>query len=165
MNMRVGRWEAEQDFYAILGISASAPPSDVRRARRRLALKHHPDRPGATPEDVTSMKAVNLAASVLLDPSARARYDALRLGATWPTPPMPAARTYPRTTAHTPRARPVVTSSRAGASAISPWLFAAALAITALVGGVAKAGGGPVPVSSSEYRIPAGPQIASLWAD
>lgn len=165
MNMRVGRWEAEQDFYAILGISRSATAAEVRRARRRLALKHHPDRAGAAPDDAR-MKLVNLGASVLLDPAARARYDAMRAPATWPTPPMPAPRPTPVAHRGPVRARPIVMPSyRGGASALSPWLFAAAFGVTMMVAGLARISGGPVPVASSEYRVPAGPQIASLWAD
>ncbi|MDT8272979.1 MAG: DnaJ domain-containing protein, partial [Desulfomonilia bacterium] len=32
-----------KDYYRILGIARDAPPSEIKRTYRRLALKFHPD--------------------------------------------------------------------------------------------------------------------------
>ncbi|MGB0112550.1 MAG: J domain-containing protein [Ilumatobacteraceae bacterium] len=46
----------------VLGVHAGATVDDVRAARRRLAIEHHPDRGG----DATQMQAVNEAADVAI---------------------------------------------------------------------------------------------------
>ena len=168
--MRVGRCEVEQDLYAILGIASASSETAIRRAHRKLVLEHHPDRPGRAQGNEEKIKRVNLAASVLLDPSARQRYDHLRgIGAHLrPTPPRPrpAAPTERRT--HAPRAArtsPFVGQRRAShdGAGISLKLFAFALLATAAVGCFAQTTSGPVPVASPSYRIPEGPQMTSLF--
>ena len=63
--------------YEVLGVSAGAPPAEVRDAYRRLARTHHPDqRAVADPVLPTSMADINEAYRVLRDPTLRSRYDA-----------------------------------------------------------------------------------------
>lgn len=79
-----------KDYYAILGVSREATPAEIKKAYRRLAREHHPDR--ATEARRASaeerIKEINEAYEVLKDPAKRQRYD--QLGAQWNAPP-PAA--------------------------------------------------------------------------
>lgn len=63
-------------LYDVLGLSPGASEQDVRRARRRLAQQHHPDRGDATGSE--AMALINHAHDVLSDPHRRALYDAGR---------------------------------------------------------------------------------------
>lgn len=73
---------ASKDYYAILGVSASATQEDIKKAYRRLAKKHHPD---ANPNDAKSadrFKEISEAYNVVGDPEKRKQYDDMRrLGA------------------------------------------------------------------------------------
>ena len=62
------------DHYAVLGVPRNASASDLRRAYRRVARRHHPDLspgPGAAERFAAAARAYE----VLGDPVARARYD------------------------------------------------------------------------------------------
>lgn len=61
----------KRDYYEILGVSKSASPDELKKAYRRLAVQHHPDRGG----DETAFKEVSEAYEVLKDSSKRQRYD------------------------------------------------------------------------------------------
>jgi len=60
------------NHYDVLGVTPTAPTSEVRRAYVSLARRHHPDRDGG---DADTMRAVNDAWSTLRDPDRRATYD------------------------------------------------------------------------------------------
>ena len=62
------------DLYVVLGVARSATSSELRRAYRRLALAHHPDRAG--PASAPRFAAIADAYHVLSDPLARSTYDA-----------------------------------------------------------------------------------------
>src|SRR5579863_3452452 len=62
---------AKRDYYEVLGVSKGASPDEIKKAYRRLAVQHHPDRGG----DETKFKAVSESYEVLKDPSKRQRYD------------------------------------------------------------------------------------------
>lgn len=65
-----------EDYYATLGVERSASQAEIKRAYRKAAQKHHPDRnkePGAE----AKFKEINEAYDVLGDAEKRARYDAL----------------------------------------------------------------------------------------
>ncbi|MGH7554301.1 MAG: molecular chaperone DnaJ [Longimicrobiales bacterium] len=64
-----------RDYYEILGIEREADGDSIKRAYRKLALKHHPDRnPGST-EAEDLFKEATEAYEVLRDPDKRAAYD------------------------------------------------------------------------------------------
>jgi molecular chaperone DnaJ len=65
---------ASVDLYAVLGVSRSASAADLRRAYRRLALLHHPDRAG--PASAPLFAQIAEAYRMLSNLSARAAYDA-----------------------------------------------------------------------------------------
>jgi molecular chaperone DnaJ len=63
------------DFYVILGVQRAASPSDVKRAYRRLARKHHPDINPGDPESDAFFLRVTEAYETLVDPERRQDYD------------------------------------------------------------------------------------------
>jgi DnaJ-class molecular chaperone len=65
---------AEKDFYALLGVSKSATPEELKRAYRKLALQYHPDR-NKTKEAEEKFKEINHAYEILSDPQKRQQYD------------------------------------------------------------------------------------------
>jgi DnaJ family protein A protein 2 len=58
-------------FYNILGVSQNATADEIRKAYRKLALQHHPDRGG----DKEKFQELNLANETLTDPKKRELYD------------------------------------------------------------------------------------------
>ena len=60
------------DYYEILGVDRSASADDIKKAYRKLAMTHHPDRPGG---DSTKFQTITEAYNTLSDPTKRAQYD------------------------------------------------------------------------------------------
>lgn len=60
-----------KDYYTILGLDRSASAVDVKKAYRKLAMKHHPDRGG----DSTVFAKMTEAYETLSDPQKRNAYD------------------------------------------------------------------------------------------
>lgn len=66
---------ADKDYYSILGVSKSASADEIKKAYRKLALEHHPDRNKGNKESETKFKEVTKAYEVLSDTSKRKTYD------------------------------------------------------------------------------------------
>jgi len=66
---------AEVDYYKTLGVNRDATLDAVKKAYRKLALKHHPDRNPDNPEAEQRFKEIAEAYEVLSDADKRARYD------------------------------------------------------------------------------------------
>jgi molecular chaperone DnaJ len=64
-----------RDYYEVLGVDRSADAETVKRAYRKLALQHHPDRNGGSAEAEIKFKELTEAYEVLRDSDKRAAYD------------------------------------------------------------------------------------------
>ena len=66
---------AKQDYYQVLGVEKSASPEEIKRAYRRMAIKHHPDKNPGNKEAEAKFKECAEAYEVLSDPEKRKQYD------------------------------------------------------------------------------------------
>lgn len=68
-----------KDYYAVLGVAASADSDEIKSAYRKLALKYHPDRNPGNNKAETQFKEINEAYQTLSDSSRKAVYDLNRV--------------------------------------------------------------------------------------
>ena len=66
---------AKRDFYEVLGVERGASEAELKKAYRRLAMKHHPDRNPGDKAAEDAFKEANEAYEVLSDASKRQAYD------------------------------------------------------------------------------------------
>lgn len=63
------------DYYKVLGVERTATPEELKKAFRKLALAHHPDRAEDKEAAEAKFKEINEAYAVLSDPEKRKQYD------------------------------------------------------------------------------------------
>jgi molecular chaperone DnaJ len=65
----------KRDYYEVLGVAREADAEEIKRAYRKLAMQHHPDRNVGDAEAEQKFKEAAEAYEVLRDPEKRQRYD------------------------------------------------------------------------------------------
>jgi molecular chaperone DnaJ len=66
---------AKRDYYELLGVAKNASGDEVKKAYRKLAMQHHPDRNPGDKSSEQKFKDVSEAYDVLKDDQKRAAYD------------------------------------------------------------------------------------------
>ncbi len=66
---------AKQDYYATLGVARDASADDLKKAYRKLAMQHHPDRNPGNKHAEVRFKEISESYEVLKDDQKRAAYD------------------------------------------------------------------------------------------
>ena len=69
---------AQKDFYAVLGVSATASQDEIKKQYRRLAKQYHPDANKSDPKSADRFKEISEAYHVLGDAEKRKQYDDMR---------------------------------------------------------------------------------------
>ncbi len=68
----------QRDYYQVLGVPETATTDEIKKAFRKLAKLHHPDRNPNNPQAADRFKEINEAHDVLSDATKRKKYDQLR---------------------------------------------------------------------------------------
>jgi len=66
---------AKKDYYEVLGVNRDASEDAIKKAYRKLAMKHHPDRNPDNPKAEEHFKEAKEAYEILSDAQKRAAYD------------------------------------------------------------------------------------------
>lgn len=66
---------ADRDYYEVLGVDRGASQADIKKAYRKLAMKHHPDQNPDDPLAEEKFKEIGEAYEVISDADKRAAYD------------------------------------------------------------------------------------------
>jgi molecular chaperone DnaJ len=66
---------SKRDYYEVLGVKRDAAEADIKKAYRRLAMKHHPDRNPDDKKSEEQFKEAKEAYEVLTDAKKKAAYD------------------------------------------------------------------------------------------
>ena len=65
----------KRDYYDVLGVEKGASEADIKKAYRKMAMEHHPDRNQHDPRSEARFKEVSEAYDVLKDGQKKAAYD------------------------------------------------------------------------------------------
>jgi len=66
---------SKRDYYEVLGLNRDAGDDEIKKAYRKLAMKHHPDRNPDSKEAEEKFKEAKEAYEILSDPQKKAAYD------------------------------------------------------------------------------------------
>ncbi|MCK0511087.1 molecular chaperone DnaJ [Aromatoleum buckelii] len=66
---------AKRDYYEVLGVNRDASDDEIKKAYRKLAMKHHPDRNPDNKDSEDHFKEAKNAYEILSDAQKRAAYD------------------------------------------------------------------------------------------
>ena len=66
----------KRDYYEVLGVNRDASEEDIKKAYRKLAMKHHPDRNPDSKDAEERFKEAKEAYEILCEPEKRRAYDA-----------------------------------------------------------------------------------------
>ena len=66
----------KRDYYEVLGLNRDASEGEIKKAYRKLAMKHHPDRNPDSKDGEEKFKEAKEAYEILCDPDKRRAYDA-----------------------------------------------------------------------------------------
>ncbi|MDQ3100689.1 MAG: molecular chaperone DnaJ [Bacteroidota bacterium] len=69
------RTMAKSDPYEVLGLARNATADEIKKAYRKLAIKHHPDKNPGDPSAEEKFKEAASAYEILSDPEKKARFD------------------------------------------------------------------------------------------
>src|SRR3954462_4105739 len=65
----------KRDYYEVLGLSRQATTEEIKKAYRKLAVQHHPDKNPGDKKAEERFKELSEAYEVLSDPQKRQMYD------------------------------------------------------------------------------------------
>src|ERR1700753_1151351 len=66
---------AKRDYYEVLGVAKNASDDEIKKAYRKLAMKHHPDRNPGNKDAEDQFKEAKEAYEMLSEADKRAAYD------------------------------------------------------------------------------------------